>query len=372
MIRSEIKSDKFFFFVTKFPVCFRSKKEMLQYSRLQLATIVAVPIVTIILLWTVVIFCKNKRYWKCFDTAISAVLIQSILRNVAIITYTILQMINQSSIHFEYCTIFVWIFNSIHTFQASTLSTLAVIALFSIKLYRKREQLKNYLTVAHIVYHLFCLTTLCACVGVAAILAKQKSKEFVVMFDFFPLNLCKFMPYEMDVKYNVFIITLHSFLAIISLIAFLLTCYNYYASKKDGFEYVKKSNSDLSELSIGSTTNHHYQRPYYEGYSTTSKTENGQSHAVHPGHWTSDMSNISTTVSSTNSRRPCLGKQTSEDDTETVGLETILPILTVCYLFNHVPVIVSIIVIVYYNRKRLLIGLCYPTIIILTILMKHD
>ncbi|KAK9728006.1 hypothetical protein QE152_g18893 [Popillia japonica] len=185
------------------------------------------------------------------------------------------------------------------------------------------------------------------------------------MFDFFPLNLCKFMPYEMDVKYNVFIITLHSFLAIISLIAFLLTCYNYYASKKDGFEYVKKSNSDLSELSIGSTTNHHYQRPYYEGYSTTSKTENGQSHAICRtpwNHWTSDMSNISTTVSSTNSRRPCLGKQTSEDDTETVGLETILPILTVCYLFNHVPVIVSIIVTVCYlfNHVPVIILCLFP------------
>ncbi|GJQ73477.1 hypothetical protein Trydic_g20654 [Trypoxylus dichotomus] len=321
---------------------------MLQYSRLQLATIVAVPIVTIILIWTVAIFYKNKRYWKCFDTAIVAVLIQSIVRNLTIIAYTVLQMINQSSIHFEYCTVFVWIFNSIHTFQASTLSTLAVTALFSIKLYRKRESLKNYLTIAHIVYHLFCLTTLCACVGVAAILAKQKNNEYVVMFDFFPLNLCKFMPYEMDVKYNVFIVTLHSFLAIISLVAFVSTCYNFYVCKKDGFEYVKKSNSDLSELSIGSA-NLNYQRPYYEGYGDNGKVENGQPRAImiHPHHhqqthWTSDMSNISTTVSSTNSRRPCLGKQVSEEEAESIGLETILPILTVCYLFNHVPIIVRI------------------------------
>lgn len=314
---------------------------MLHYSRLQLATIVAVPIVTIILLWTIAIFYRNKRHWKCYDIAIIAILIQSVLRNSAIVSYTILQTINQSAIRFEYCTVFVWIFNSIHTFQASTLSTLAVVALFSIKLYRKKENLKNYLTVAHVIYHLFCLTTLCACVGVAAILAKQKSKEYAAAFDFFPLNLCKFMPHEMDVKYNVFIITLHAFLAFISVATFALTCYNFCAYKRDGlFSYVKKSTSDLSELSIASTDGRTYQRPFCDGYGC-GKGENGQV-MTGQGHWTSDTSNLSTTVSSTNSRRPCLGKQTSDDYVEGVGLETILPILTVCYLFNHIPVIVSV------------------------------
>ncbi|XP_071056982.1 uncharacterized protein [Onthophagus taurus] len=329
---------------------------MLHYSRLQLATIVAVPIVSIILIWTVVIFYKNRKNWRCFDTAIVAIIVQSIFRNVSIIVYTVLQMIEQSAIRFEYCTVFVWIFNSIHTFQASTLSTLAVIALFSIRLYRKRERLKNYLTVAHMVYHLFCLTTLCACVGVAAILAKQKSKEFAtISFDFFPLNLCKFMPYEMDVKYNVFIITLHSFLAFISLVAFVLTCYNFYACKKDvGFEYVKKSNSDLSELSLASQQGgypRHYLEVYKNDHRQSDDFRSSEGHRLHHQqlqqlqqqqlHWNSDTSNISTTVSSTNSRRPCLGRKiNNEDEVESVGLETILPILTVCYLFNHVPVIV--------------------------------
>lgn len=70
--------------------------------------------------------------------------------------------------------------------QASTLTTLAVIALFSARLSAKckGDRLRNYLTTAHVVYHLFCLTTLCACVGVAAVLATDAQTDT-------PVNLAR-------------------------------------------------------------------------------------------------------------------------------------------------------------------------------------
>lgn len=365
---------------------------MLQYTNEQLATIIGVPIITILLIWTVAIFHKNRKRWNSYDIAIVAVLVQSILRNLTILGYTGLLIAKQNALTSDYCRTIVWIFNSVHTFQASSLTTLAVIALFTIKLYRKQQSLQQFLTPTHVIYHLFCLTTLCACVGVAAILAQEDSEEqrasrfsMSIQNDYFEENktFCKFMPFELDIKFNIFIIVLHIFLAMVSFTSFIFICYNHLKMRNQGFDYLKKSTSDLSELSLSLTAsvvnpnenvnnnknyydtytiqrvahldsnfesgyesqhhnntsvqNHNYQNAYCNNNSNNNNSNNNNREPV----WNSDLSNISMTVSSTNSKRPCLNKPLQEEEEIETGLHTMYPILAVCYLFNHLPLIVS-------------------------------
>lgn len=333
---------------------------MLQYSTEQLATIIAVPIVTILLLWTIAIFHKNRKKWGPYDIPVVAILTLSVLRNLTVLSYTLIIVLRQSLINLEYCSIVVWIFNSVHTFQASSLTTLAVIGMFAAKLHRKQQNLKQFLTSTHVIYHLFCLTTLCACVGVAAILAQHESaREFEIDSGYAAYGLfhtpCKFMPFQLDVKFNVFIIVLHIFLAIVSVASFIIICYHLYKAKVGSFEYMKKSTSDLSELSLGMSATFasaQKDKSYYDTYTIHRAPMEGgyyDSGAAgcclnRDGVWNSDVSNISTTVSSTNSRRPCLKQKIQryvEEEESRTGLETIHPVLIVCYLFYHLPLIVS-------------------------------
>lgn len=344
---------------------------MLQYSYEQLATIIGVPIITILLLWTITIFHQNRKKWNPYDITIVAVLVLSVLRNLGILGYTGLLIAKHNKVPSDYCKSIVWFFNSVHTFQASSLTTLTVIALFIVKLYRKQQNLQQNLTSTHVIYHLFCLTTLCACVGVAAILAQEdhNEKDNSVPFNAIPNEqLCKFMPFELDVKYNIFIIVLHIFLVVVSLTSFICICFQHLKMRRQGFDYLKKSTSDLSELSLSLTAsvnpNESINKNCYDTYTIRrgSNLDNGydngyevktigqnpniyqngfSSHSREPM-WNSDLSNISMTVSSTNSKRPCLKKHIQEEEESVCGLQTMYPILTVCYLFHHIPLIVSI------------------------------
>nr|CAI5848421.1 unnamed protein product [Callosobruchus analis] len=346
---------------------------MMPYSHEQLATIVALPTITTLLMWTIAIFHKNRKKWGPYDIPIVSVLVLSVIRNVTVLVYIlVVTLADEHVFSLESCSIIVWIFNSLHTFQASSLTTIAVIGLFSVKLHQKQQNLRMFLTPTHIIYHLFCLTTLCACVGVAAILAQSETEPvFERLSSVFDSTPCRFMPFNLDIKYNVFILVLHLFLAVISFSSFAIICYNFYKMKRDNFEYIKKSNSDLSEMSLGygNTFSGDNNKGFYDTYTInrngTVPTSSNDPHSCyydtssHPHHvsnggfcaardinWNSDLSNMSTTVSSTNSRRPCLSKQPidqqqrlmqSQDDR--TGLETMHPVLIVCYLFYHLPLI---------------------------------
>lgn len=312
---------------------------MLKYSVEQLASIIALPLIIVLLTWNVVIFYKNRLKWAAYDIVIVTVLVLSILRNITVLIYVLLLIIADRDFDSDYCGIVTWLFNSIHTFQASSLTSIAVIGLFSVKLHRKNQSLRTFLTPTHIIYHLFCLTTLCACVGVAAILAQKENSPTPTP--------CAFLPFELDIKFNVFIIVLHVFLASISLISFLIICFTYYKIKQDGFDYIKKSNSDLSQLSNnfhGINGNVNDNRSFYDTYTINHSKDTWTN--THQFSNSEVLSNHSTTVSSTNSRRPCLIKHPRDEDEEAVevrrtGLETMHPVLIVCYLFYHLPVIVS-------------------------------
>lgn len=312
---------------------------MLRYTNDQLTSLIIIPIVNIILIWTLAIFYKNRRKWTSYDIVVSATLFLSLLRNTVTLVYVTF-LLTRHNLTLNYCSVILWTFNSIHTFQASCLSTLAVIGLFAVKLKRKQENIKQYLTAAHIVYHMFCLATLSACVGVAAVLAHHQNggnKRFI------RIARCDFLPYELDVKYGVFVILLHLFLLCVSFVSVILTASDFLKKRKNGFDYLKKSTSDLSDLSL---TLSHNQKNYYD----TRSFRSGET-AVNFRHvyemqrcpesnvvWNSDVSNM--TVSSMGSKRPCL-KKNEQQEKEASVLKTTSPILFVCYLVFHLPVIVS-------------------------------
>ncbi|XP_044763228.1 uncharacterized protein LOC123320109 [Coccinella septempunctata] len=325
---------------------------MLQYSYEQLAIIISIPIITIFLVWTTAIFFKNRRKWAPYDIPIVSLFILSIIRNLTILSYVLVLTLNKHIFNMEYCSILVWVFNSTHTFQASNLSTLCVIGLLSTKLKRKQQTLKHYLNSSHVLYHLFCLVTLCACVGVAALLARNNLVADFENITTFTINPCKLMPFDLDLKYNVFIIVLHLFLASISFICFIAICFNVWSMKTRNFDYIKKSNSDISDASFSNNNTIGNDKNYYDTYIIHRSNHCHQNFYIggnqnqvgccqgrEPG-WNSDLSNLSTTVSSTNSRKPCLSKGLREGRPYRTGLETIVPIVIVCYLVYHVPVLV--------------------------------
>lgn len=320
---------------------------MLQYSTEQLVTTIALPTITILLIWTVVIFHKNSKKWGPYDIPIVCILVLSIFRNISILSYLLINTLSDPiSFSLEYCSVVVWIFNSVHTFQASSLTTIAIIGLFSVKLYRKNQNLKLFLTPTHIIYHLFCLTTLCACVGIAAVLAQNVPRD--PLFKLIPQTSfeCKFMPFNLDIKFNIFILVLHMFLSVISFSSFIIICYNFCHSKDSNFKYIKKSNSDISDFSLENTLNKE-NKDYYDSY-TIQRGQNDSNNFYQSDYcgnrdmnWNSDLS---TTVSSVNSKRPCLERSLHEGhdpEENRTGLETIHPVLIVCYLFYHLPIIVS-------------------------------
>lgn len=325
---------------------------MLQYSYEQLAIIISIPIITIFLVWTTAIFFKNRRKWAPYDIPIVSLFILSIIRNLTILSYVLVLTLNKRIFNMEYCSILVWVFNSNHTFQASNLCTLAVIGLLSTRLKRKQQTLKHYLNSSHVLYHLFCLVTLCACVGVAALLARNNVNGDIENLTTFTINPCKLMPFDLDLKYNVFIIVLHLFLGSISLICFIGIIFNVVSMKTRSFDYIKKSNSDISDASFSNNNTIGNDKNYYDTY-TIHRSHCHQNFYIssnqnpvaccqgrEPG-WNSDLSNLSTTVSSTNSRKPCISRRLSDGRPYRTGLETIVPILIVCYLVYHVPVLVS-------------------------------
>jgi hypothetical protein len=63
--------------------------------------------------------------------------------------------------------------------------------------------------------------------------------------------------------------------------------------------------------------------------------------------WTSEPSCISTSTTSTNSRVPCLQRQTSREEEVMMGhedlrLPSVICVAVVCYGLNHLPVLVSV------------------------------
>lgn len=188
----------------------------------------------------------------------------------------------------------MWLLNSSSILQALTLTSIAIFAAIN--------KDKSSLTKNHIKYHLVSLTVVSACIG------------FTGVLNFEP-ETCVFLAHEVSPKYGLFINSLRG------LLLFGTICGLIIAMFKDAYRNPKsellQSVSDLSD--------------------TSSKNSSG-AFECHPHHW--DPSNGSCTTGSTNSRA-CLRKKKLHVD-ESGSKSTVFSILFVCYIFDHLPILVRI------------------------------
>ncbi|KMQ96977.1 hypothetical protein RF55_2715 [Lasius niger] len=195
--------------------------------------------------------------------------------------------------HVQLCSTLVWVLNSSSILQELTLTSIAVFAAIS-----SRDDVIN-LTKNHLKYHLVSLSVISACIGVTGVLN-------------FEPEVCVFLAHEISHKYGIFVNSLRGLLALTSLFAVLVALFRNVC--RSPTSELLKSVSDLSEAS--------------------SKNSSG-AFECHPQHW--DPSSGSCTSGSTNSRA-CLRKKRVQVD-EASGRSTVYSILFVCYIFEHLPIL---------------------------------
>ncbi|XP_024941930.1 uncharacterized protein LOC107268951 isoform X2 [Cephus cinctus] len=258
-----------------------------------LATCVGSPICILLLSWSLLIYQNQPSTSKRrIDVLVVAVLSESLAHQLGLLLYAILTLIKPVNHFGELCSTLVWILNTSSVLQELTLTTIAIFSVI--------EKNNINFTKNHLKYHLVSLSVISACIGVTGVLN-------------FEPDICVFLAHEISVKYGIFLNSLRALLILTSVLGLLVSILRNVFHKPKG--ELLKSVSDLSE--------------------TSSKNSSG-AFECHPHNW--DPSNISCTSGSTNSRA-CLRKQKIHVD-ECTGSSTVYSILFVCYVFNHLPVLV--------------------------------
>ncbi|XP_011347191.1 uncharacterized protein LOC105284984 isoform X2 [Ooceraea biroi] len=274
-----------------------------------LATCVGSPICILLLSWSLLIYQNQSSSAKRkIDVLTVAILFQSLAHQLGLLLYAILTLIRPANHFGELCSTLVWLLNSSSVLQELTLTSIAVFAAIS-----SREDTVN-LTKSHLKYHLVSLSVISACIGVTGVLN-------------FEPEVCVFLAHEISHKYGIFVNSLRSLLMLTSLFGVLVALFKNLCRPRTS--ELLKSVSDLSEAS--------------------SKNSSG-AFECHPPHW--DPSSGSYTSGSTNSRA-CLRKKRVQVD-EASGKSTVYSILFVCYIFEHLPILVISI------RPSLLRSFCTP------------
>ncbi|CAL1683013.1 unnamed protein product [Lasius platythorax] len=274
-----------------------------------LATCVGSPICILLLSWSLLIYQNQSSSAKRrIDVLTVAILSQSLAHQLGLLLYAILTLIRPANHFGELCSTLVWVLNSSSILQELTLTSIAVFAAIS-----SRDDVIN-LTKNHLKYHLVSLSVISACIGVTGVLN-------------FEPEVCVFLAHEISHKYGIFVNSLRGLLALTSLFAVLVALFRNVC--RSPTSELLKSVSDLSEAS--------------------SKNSSG-AFECHPQHW--DPSSGSCTSGSTNSRA-CLRKKRVQVD-EASGRSTVYSILFVCYIFEHLPILIISI------RPSLLRNFCTP------------
>ncbi|XP_072760323.1 uncharacterized protein [Anoplolepis gracilipes] len=275
-----------------------------------LATCVGSPICILLLSWSLLIYQNQSSSAKRrIDVLTVAILSQSLAHQLGLLLYAILTLIRPANHFGELCSTLVWVLNSSSILQELTLTSIAVFAAIS-----SREHDAINLTKNHLKYHLVSLSVISACIGVTGVLN-------------FEPEVCVFLAHEISHKYGIFVNSLRSLLALASFVAVLVALFRNVC--RSPTSELLKSVSDLSEAS--------------------SKNSSG-AFDCHPQHW--DPSSGSCTSGSTNSRA-CLRKKKMQVD-EASGRSTVYSILFVCYVFEHLPILIISI------RPSLLRNFCTP------------
>lgn len=273
-----------------------------------LPTCVGSPICILLLSWSLLIYQNQPSSAKRrIDVLTVAILSESLAHQLGLLAYAILTLIRPANHFGELCSTLVWMLNSSSVLQELTLTSIAIFTAIS-----SRDGGKN-LTKNHLKYHLVSLSVISACIGVTGVLN-------------FEPETCVFLAQEVSKKYGIFVNALRCLLFLATVMSLLLTLFRN-ACRSPKSELLK-SVSDLSETS----------------------SKNSGAFECHPQHW--DPSSGSCTSGSTNSRA-CLRKKKVQID-EASGRSTIYSILFVCYVFQHLPVLVISI------RPSLLRDFCTP------------
>ncbi|XP_071578401.1 uncharacterized protein [Temnothorax nylanderi] len=260
-----------------------------------LATCVGSPICILLLSWSLLIYQNQSSSAKRkIDVLTVAILSQSLTHQLGLLLYAILTLIRPANHFGELCSTLVWVLNSSSILQELTLTSIAVFAAIS-----SRDDVIN-LTKNHLKYHLVSLSVISACIGVTGVLN-------------FEPETCVFLAHEISHKYGVFVNSLRGLLALTSLFGVMVALFKNLC--RPPTSELLKSVSDLSEAS--------------------SKNSSG-AFDCHPQHW--DPSSGSCTSGSTNSRA-CLRKKRVQVD-EASGRSTVYSILFVCYVFEHLPILI--------------------------------
>ncbi|KAL6259896.1 hypothetical protein P5V15_009807 [Pogonomyrmex californicus] len=274
-----------------------------------LATCVGSPICILLLSWSLLIYQNQSSSAKRkIDVLTVAILSQSLTHQLGLLLYAILTLIRPANHFGELCSTLVWVLNSSSILQELTLTSIAVFAAIS-----SHDDIIN-LTKNHLKYHLVSLSVISACIGVTGVLN-------------FEPEICVFLAHEISHKYGVFVNSLRGLLALTSLFSVMVALFKNIC--RPSTSELLKSVSDLSEAS--------------------SKNSSG-AFDCHPQHW--DPSSGSCTSGSTNSRA-CLRKKKVQVD-EASGRSTVYSILFVCYIFEHLPILIISI------RPSLLKNVCTP------------
>ncbi|XP_075216741.1 uncharacterized protein LOC142322025 [Lycorma delicatula] len=317
-----------------------------------IATGVGAPVVAVVLCWAILVLHCDRSRWRPSDPLLVALLGESALHQVAACTHTVLALLRPEGE--IWCSGLAWLLHAVRTMQAGTLTSLALG-----RFLRHRPLL---------LYHIACLTVLSSCVGVAAVLARSQACES-----------------ESDRRYVVFWLGLHGVLLLTSILALVSSCCrgveieNTIHSTGNQRRQLLNSSSDLSsalsDISMISTMRSRSGRGISHSVSDCSaRTRNclveellrispvssGNSPPITYLNSAPDTSRlhysssflsrdeadyglpepcyVSTTnsASSTNSRAPCLSRRSQQQ----LPLSTLLSVLTLCYVINHVPVLV--------------------------------
>ncbi|XP_047349282.1 uncharacterized protein LOC124948943 isoform X2 [Vespa velutina] len=260
-----------------------------------LATCVGSPICILLLSWSLLIYQNQPSSTKRrIDVLTVAILAESLVNQLGLLFYAVLTLIRPANHFGELCSTLVWILNSSSILQELTLTSIAIFAAIG-----SRDEGFN-LTKNHLKYHLVSLSMISACVGITGVLN-------------FEPDICVFLPQEISTKYGIFVNSLRCLLLFASLVGLTIAIFKSLcrAPKAE----LLKSVSDLSE--------------------TSSKNSSG-AFECHPHQW--DPSSGSCTSGSTNSRA-CLRKKKIHID-ESGERSTVYSILFVCYIFEHLPVLI--------------------------------
>ncbi|XP_003424783.1 uncharacterized protein LOC100678531 [Nasonia vitripennis] len=279
-----------------------------------LATCVGSPICILLLSWSLLIYQNQSAAAKRrIDVLTVAILAQSLAHQLGLLLFAILTLIHPANHFGEFCSTLVWLIDSSSILQQLSLTSIAIFAALTVR--RSGEEPSTRIKKHHLKYHLASLSVISGCIGITGVLN-------------FEPETCVFLPRDISPKYGLFFNGLGCILLVATLISLLVAMFRAVCRPSPKAELLK-SVSDLSEASSKNSTS---------GAFECQQQQQQQQQHQQQQHW--EPSSGSCTSGSTNSRA-CLKKSHRiRVADENSGWPTVYSILFVCYVFDHLPILI--------------------------------